>query len=148
MCYMTLLSTTSLENLSFGNNDLVRISKELPGLPEETYLGFANKWFIGSQAGCSCGFRHLYVTSVELGFGKPEDWFPEESSDILATHQVIALIRSLVEKGEKVDVVDAWADGKTEVQPLSGDIEVNLKDVGDESFRFFENYRFSFSNRT
>lgn len=29
---------------------------------------------------------------------------------------------------------------------LSGDIEVNLQMVGDASFRFFGNYRFSFAS--
>jgi hypothetical protein len=145
---MTLLSTTSSEDLAFGNNDLVRFSKVLPDLPEEKYLAFPNKWFIGSQAGCSCSFRHLYVTSVELGFGTPEDWYPEKVNDIAATHQVITLIRSLVEKNEEVDLIDAWADGKTEALPLDGDIEVNLKEVSNESFRFFENHRFSFESGT
>ena len=119
----------------------------MPGLPEEKYLAFPYKWFVGSQAGCSCSFRHLYITSVELGFGEPEDWFPEEENDITATHQVISVIRSLIERGERVDVIDAWDDGKTEAVPLGGDIEVNLKEVGNESFRFFENHRFSFDNR-
>ena len=144
---MTLLSTTSSEDLAIGNNDLVRFSRVLPGLPEEKYLAFPYKWFIGSQAGCSCSFRHLYVTSIELGFGTPEDWYPEEANDITATHQAISLIRSLIEKGEKVDVIDAWADGKAEAVPLSGDIEVNLTEVDNESFRFFENHRFSFESR-
>jgi hypothetical protein len=144
---MTLLSTTSAEDLSLDNSELVRMSTQLPDLPEKTYLAFPNKWFIGSQSGCSCSFRHLYVSSVELGFGEPEDWFPEEASDIEATHQVFTLIKSLVAKGEKVDVVDAWADGKSEVVPLSGDIEVNLKIVSENSFRFYENHRFTFANR-
>jgi hypothetical protein len=146
MCYMTLLSTTADIDLSLGNNDLVRFSRELPGIPEETYLGFKNKWFIGSKSGCSCEFRHLYVKSVELGFGLPEDWMPEEQSDIEATHQIIASIRSLVESGANVDCVDAWSQDQTVAAPLAGEVEVDLATVSNEAFRFFEMHKFVFSS--
>src|SRR5438046_635025 len=69
MCYMTLLSTDSTEDLELGNSSLVRFSREMPGLPGEIYLEHTNKWFIASRHGCSCGFRHLYGESVDLGFG-------------------------------------------------------------------------------
>lgn len=140
---MTLLSTTSHQDLALDNNDLVCLSSELPGIPEEQYLAFSNRWFVGSAAACSCSFRHA---SAELGFGVPEDWYHEEANDITATRQVIALIRSLLEHGAKVDVVDAWiGDPTPDELSLSGDIEVNLQMVDDASFRFFENYRFSFT---
>lgn len=147
MCYMTLLSTTSTDDLSLANNDLVRFSQELPGIPEEKYLVFPRKWFVGSKSGCSCSFRHLYVSSVVLGFGEPEDWFPEEASDVEATRQVIAAVRALVEKGHSVDLVDIWTHGQDEAGPLDGEVDVNLREVADASFRFFENHRFTFSNR-
>lgn len=144
MCYITVLSTTSKADLAIHNNDLVRFSKKLPGVPEEKYLAHPFKWFIGSKAGCSCELRHLYVSSVELGFGESEEWFPEEASDIEATKQVAATIRALVREGAKVDCVDAWAHGQNEAGPLGGDIEVNLAEVSDAAFRFFEMHRFSF----
>ena len=144
MCYMTLLSTTSDANLTLGNNDLVRFSQTLPGIPEEIYLRFKNKWYIGSQSGCSCEFRHLYIGSVELGFGLPEDWYPEGPHQIEATLQVIATIRSLVDSGESVECIDAWAHGEAAPTAIAGEIEVNLSELSDEAFRFFENHRFSF----
>ena len=73
MCYMILLSTDSEADLSLYNDKLIEFTSELPGLAEEALLNHPKKWFVGSQHGCSCGFRHLYVTSVELGFGVPED---------------------------------------------------------------------------
>ncbi len=144
MRYMTVLSTTSDADLAVGNNETVQFSRELPGVPEETYLRFKNKWYVGSKSGCSCEFRHLYVGSVELGFGPPEAWFPEAPSEIEATRQVIRSIRALVESGEKVDCVDAWAQGQESADPLAGDIEVDLTQVSDEAFRFFESHRFTF----
>ncbi|MDD5329720.1 MAG: hypothetical protein PHX38_06935 [Sulfuricella sp.] len=142
---MTLLSTTSTDDLSAGNNDLVRFSTELPGIPEQKYLAFAHQWLVGSASGCSCGFRHLHTSSVELGFGEPQDWYPEEAQDVEATRQVIAAIRALVEKGDHVDCMDAWAHGQPDAPPLNGEVEVNLGEVGDASFRFFENHRFTFT---
>ncbi|ASF47717.1 hypothetical protein CEK71_17495 [Methylovulum psychrotolerans] len=147
MCYMTLLSTTAEDDLAVNNNGLVRFSSELPGIPEEKYLSFKNQWYIGSQHGCSCGFRHLYTSSVELGFGEPQEWYSEEASDIEATLQVIAIIRKLVERGELVDCVDAWAHGQETAEPLEGDLEINLAKINDPSFRFFENRRFLFLNQ-
>ena len=143
---MTLLSTTADVDLSLENNDLVRFTRELPGIPEETYLGFKNKWFIGSKSGCSCELRHLSIPSVELGFGLPEDWFPEEQSDIEATRQIIASIRSLIENGANVDCVDAWSQYQTVAVPLAGEVEVNLATVSNEAFRFFEMHKFVFSS--
>ncbi len=144
MCYMTVLSTTSDADLAVGNSETVQFSRELPGVPEETYLRFKNKWYVGSNSGCSCEFRHLLVASVELGFGPPEDWFPEAPSDVEATRHVIRSIRALVETGEQVDCVDAWAHGQESADPLAGDIEVDLPQVSDEAFRFFESHRFTF----
>ena len=144
MYYMTVLSTTSQADLATHNNDLVKFSKALPGVLEEKYLAHPFKWFIGSKSGCSCALRHLCVSSVELGFGEPEEWFPEEASDIEATKQVAATIRALVTEGAKVDCVDAWAHELMDAAPLGGDIEVNLSEVSDTSFRFFEMHRFRF----
>ena len=144
MCYMTVLSTTSAADLSVDNNELVQFSKALPGVAEERHLAHEFKWFIGSKSGCSCEFRHLYVSSVELGFGEPEDWFPEEASDIDATRQVLRKIRSLVAEGEQVDCVDAWASDNKVDAPLAGETEVDLSAVSDAQFRFFEMHRFTF----
>ena len=124
------------------------MSRTLPGLPEETYLAFPNRWFVGSQSGCSCSFRHLSAGSAELGFGEPEDWFPEDTLAIEATLQAISLIRSLVKTGASVDVVDAWTGEDKELRPLDGDIEVDLEETHDGQFRFYENYRFTFARQT
>lgn len=146
MCYMTILSTTAEDNLSIYNNKLVQFSIELPNIPEEKYLAFENKWFIGSQSGCSCDFRHLCSYDADFNFGKPVDWYEEDEEDIEATRQVIAIIRKLIEKGASVDCVDVWAHGQQQAVSLSGDIYVNLAEIDDLAFRFIENYRFLFLN--
>jgi hypothetical protein len=141
---MTVLSTSVDTDLSINNNELVRFSRSLPGIPEEKYLAHQFKWFIGSKSGCSCELRHLYVTSVELGFGEPEAWFPEEASDIEATKQIFATIRALVEDGAQVDCVDAWTQDQPNPESLKGEVTVNCSEVSDTSFRFFEMHRFTF----
>jgi hypothetical protein len=143
MCYMTVLSTDSPEDLGPSSTPLVRFSREMPRLPEESHLAHAHRWFVASRHGCSCGFRHLYVDSVTLGFGEPQDWFPEEAADVEATREVSALIQRLLDGGARVDCVDAWAHGRPTAE-LAGTVHVHLGTVGDRGFRFFENHRFVF----
>jgi hypothetical protein len=141
---MTVLSTTSCTDLSLHNTDLIRFSRELPGVPEERFLTHAFKWFVGSRSGCSCDLRHLSAGSIELGFGEPEEWFPEESDEIDATRNFSEIVRNLVSLGEQVDCVDAWASDGQAAASLAGDIEVNLSAIRDTEFRFFERHRFTF----
>ena len=144
MCYITIISTTLDIDLTVHNNDLVKFSKALPGVPEEKYLAHPFKWYLGSRTGCGCGFRHLHPTSVSLGFGEPEEWSPEEPSDVEATKHIAAIIRSMVVDGGEVDCLDIWAHGQ-EVDPgLAGEIEINLSDITDAAFRFYERHRFTF----
>lgn len=145
MCYMLLLSTDSPEDLSAYNDSLIAFARELPGIPEESLLTHQARWFVGSAHGCSCGFRHLTVQSVELGFGEPVGWFPEESADIEATFKFIAIVRRLVEQGAQVECIDAWAHDDTPAA-LAGTVRVDLSVVTDRQFRFFENHRLIFES--
>lgn len=147
MCYMLFLSTDSQAELSESNTELLCFSKELPGLPEERLLEYPNKWFVGSAQGCSCGFRHLCSASIELGFGIPEDWFPEDADDIEATHQFIRVVRSLRASGAAVECIDAWCDDNHSVS-LKGTVQVNLDEIPDVAFRFYENQRLVFVGGT
>ncbi len=143
MCYVVVLSTDSPVDLSRRNDRLLAFSRELPARVNTGELAYGNRWFVGSAAGCSCAFRHLYVDSVELGFGEPVDWFPEEADDVAATRTFAGTIRALVEGGAHVDCIDAWDDGDT-TRALAGTIDVDLAQVSDAQFRFFENHRFVF----
>jgi hypothetical protein len=139
MCYALILSTTSRDDLSRLNNEAIRFDSELSDrLPFDKLL-YAHQWYVGSRTGCSCSFRHLY--GPEFDFSVPEDWFPEEQSDIQATLTFIRLIRSLALKGEKVDCIDVWESNSTEALHL---LPVNLSRIRDEEFRFFENHHFDF----
>ncbi len=143
MCYTLLLSTTSPEDLTVRNTQLVRFTKELPQIAEAAALTYEHKWYVGSKSGCSCSFRHLY--SIELGFGEPVEWYKEEPEDIDATLQVIQLIREVVARGESVDCVDAWPS--QEMQPAAiRKLNVDLSSIKNSEFRFFENHHFTFSN--
>lgn len=143
MCYMILLSTDSDKDLSAENDDLVLLCRELPGLPEEDLLEYEYRWFVGSRNGCSCGFRHLSVESVGLGFGEAVEWYPEESEDLQATRKFISLVRGLAEQGARVDCIDAWHHSLQQAK-LAGTIQVELSLLNDLDFRFYESHRFVF----
>ena len=145
---MTVLSTTSDADLTVHNSELVQFSRSLPGIDEEKYLEYPFKWYLRSKAGCSCEFRHLYIDSVSLGFGEPQEWFPEEPDQIAATGHIASVIRSMVASGARVDCVDAWAHGQEMADPLAGQVEVDLSEISDTQFRFFERYRLNFVART
>ena len=142
MCYALLLSTTSGDDLSQFNSEALRFERKIPNRLSSKDLLYPHQWYVGSRTGCSCSFRHLY--EPELGFGIPVDWSPEDEADIEATLKFIRLVRSLLTKGEKVDCIDLWAgsDAEDVVVPL---MLVNLDQIRDEEFRFFENYHFNFS---
>lgn len=145
MCYVLLLSTTSSDDLTVHNNELVHFSRELPKIAEVTELKYANKWYIGSKSGCSCSFRHLY--SVGLGFGEPVDWYKEEPEEIEATLQFVRTVRELLAKGHNVDCIDVWEH--QEMNPVPKDeLDVDLSSIKESEFRFFENHHFTFINAT
>ena len=142
MCYMVYMSTDCADDLSRQSSDLVRFGK--PSV--ETYspcpriLKHEHKWFIGSKSKCSCTFRHLCRDSVDLGFGAPEDWFPEEQDDIDATHQLYDILREIVHRGHHVEVLDCWSgDEEDDAVPL----DVSLAEVPVDHFRLFEGHVFT-----
>jgi hypothetical protein len=141
MCYELLLSTTSGDDLSQFNDGGITFGQSIPDHLATNALMYPNKWYVGSRTGCSCSFRHLY--EPDLGFGAPEDWFPEESSDIEATIKFIRLVRSLLAKGDRVDCVDLWEGHGDESRPPVS-MKVHLGSIRDEEFRFFENHHFDF----
>lgn len=144
MCYMTVLSTNSAFDLSVLNTPLLRFSRVLPGIHEEVYLQYSNKWFVGSEAGCSCSFRHLYIDSTDMGFGEPVEWYEEEPEHIQATAEFFRAVSFLVKEGAVADCVDAWQEGQSEAVPLQATVDISLSAVGEPAFRFFENNRFNF----
>ena len=139
MCYTVYLSTNSPKDLTSQNTGLVTFEKyyDEENDPVTNLLGNSNKWFVGSKAGCSCTFRHL--TSYDLGFGEPVDWYKEGQDEIFATLKLYDVIHSLVSAGHKVDLIDKWEGVSPESVQL---LEVSLKEVPPEAFRLYESYRF------
>ncbi len=81
------------------------------------------------------------MLSIELGFGEPEEWYPEDEDKLQATVELYRVIAPLVSEGYQVDCLDIWegavvADLKTKV--------VDLNAVSERAFRLFENYHFIF----
>ena len=140
MCYLLYLSTSSSEDLTRNNSDLINFQRlEITEDARLSLLRNQEKWFVGSKSGCSCTFRHLF--SVELGFGEPQDWFPEDEDQLRATAALYQVIARLVGAGNRVDCLDIWqgadeADIRTKV--------VSLNAVSEKAFRLFENYHFVF----
>lgn len=142
MCYSLILSTTTDEDLAVRNSEFVRFSRDLPGGVEAIQLQYPEVWYVGSKTGCSCTFRHL--NSPELGFGAPEDWYPEEADEVEATLRLIEIIRELVEHGFSVDCFDAWIEGDGSCAG-AGRINVDLGTLQDDAFRLIENHYFDFT---
>ena len=148
MCYVLVLATSSPADLSRWNTELVQFRRDMPtrgvASVEATALRYPFKWYVGSRSGCSCSFRHLYFNSVELGFGEPEAWFPEEPEDIAATLEFMAVVRTLVGQGHAVECIDAWEHGEPEPGEHC-EATILLGAMKDTEFRFFEGHRFTFS---
>ena len=143
MCYSIYLSTDSDLDLTRDNSALIQFSKESPPERYRPLLKYPNHWFVGSKSGCSCTFRHLY--SVELGFSEPIAWYEEGQDAIAATLAFIKLIRGILENGCRADCVDLWEGTPSEEVE---EILVDLDEIADEQFRFFENHHFSFHSST
>ena len=141
MCYALILSTTSDEDLSLMNTDMIRFGQPVADRYPMNALSYPNKWYVGSRTECSCSFRH--IVEPEQDFGIPEEWFPEEASNIEATLTLIGLVRSLIAKGEHVDCVDYW-EGDIDKHQFPVSITVDLSRIRDEEFRLFENHHFDF----
>ena len=141
MCYSVYLSTNNQKDLTEYNTELVilnRIAKN-----DETHfttlLKNPHKWYVGSKSGCSCTFRHL--TSTELGFGKPVDWYKEEQDEIDATGELFRLIRKLLNGGYSADIISIW-EGSDPENVIRMDID--LSQLDEFTFRLFENHQFIF----
>ena len=142
MCYSVYLSTDSEEDLARESTELVRFEKLLNGDPVMSLLEHENRWHVGSKSGCGCTFRHL--ASIELGFGAPVDWYPEEDDEIKATLSFQTVVRRMVREGHRVDCIDAWSGaGPMDIVVK----EVELEALADVEFRFFENHHFRFLSR-
>lgn len=140
MCYELYLSTSSTEDLTKRNSELVHFERPAhldSGLAE--ILTNPTKWFVGSKSRCSCTFRHL--AGGDLGFDEPQDWSPEEAENVRATGELYRVITSLVQDGHKVDCLDLWRGTEP---PQTRTMVVSLSSVPEKAFRFFENCHFVF----
>ncbi len=140
---MVLLSTTMDKGLAERSiPPFVTFERDLsrcePGVAD--LLRYSHKWYVGVRSACSCTFRHL--CQVAIGFGPPEEWYPEEPEEIEATKQFYDVVASLVSAGQRVDCLSHWAGTpKNAIKHL----DVDLASISREAFRFFENYHFTFS---
>jgi hypothetical protein len=139
---MVYISTDCADDLSAHTSDLVRFEK--PAVEKQRpcprILKHEHKWFVGSKSGCSCTFRHLCRESVELGFGQPQDWYPEEPDKINATRLLYGTLNDLIQRGCRVDLLDCWSgDENTDAVAL----DVSLSQVPADRFRMFEGYLFN-----
>jgi hypothetical protein len=141
MCYSLYLSTSSSEDLTRYNSELLKFQRldkaENAGL---IILRNRQRWYVGSKSECSCALRHL--PSVELGFGEPVAWYPEDADDLKATAELYRVIARLVSEGHQVDCLDIWEGA--DLTAISEQV-VNLDAVSETAFRLFENYHFVFA---
>jgi hypothetical protein len=140
MCYELYLSTSSSEDLSKYNSQLVHFERR-EHLDDKIAGTLQNgtKWFVGSKTGCSCTFRHL--AGGDSGFDEPQNWFPEDEDNVKATAELYRVIATLVQRGDKVDCLDVWpATEPVEIKTM----RVSLSAVPEKAFRLFEDYHLVF----
>jgi hypothetical protein len=143
MCYLIYISTDSSEDLSQHNSALIRFEKDYGNYAPEVLdlLQYEYPWYVASKAGCICTFRHL--SSIELGFAEPVDWYEESSNEIEATRIFYDIASSLILSGKNIDCIEIWTGTrKDQIQHL----KVDLSSIRRDEFRFFENHHFVFSN--
>ena len=144
MCNLVFLSTDSPEDLATNSSedlDLTFTKATLEDLQQiHRNLAHENVWFLSHFGGCSCHFRHVIAGNVQFDFRDPQDWDDEDEDDIQATVAVYKVIKGLVENGFSVDIIDFENEPPEEFIEL----EVDLGQVPQSAFRFFENYRFNF----
>jgi hypothetical protein len=139
---MVYLSTDSDRDLSQDDRPPLLMFQKDPAEPDPgiSLLRHPHQWFVGAMGACSCYFRHLY--SIELGFGPPEDWCPEDAEAVKATQQFYEVVAALLAAGNRVDCVSQWRG--TPAGAIDH-LDVDLAVVSREAFRFFENHHFAFS---
>jgi hypothetical protein len=145
MCYGVYISTDSPKNLAEFDSEFVRFEKvtDPNSNPCIGLLDFPNKWYVGSKTGCSCTFRHLPPSVVELWFSEPVDWYEEEQDDLDATRELYGRLSDILSSGHQLDLVDLWEGSQERSQ--SGDIttlDVSLDDVSEREFHMLENHKF------
>ena len=144
MCYLVYLSTTNREDLSHLSSTLYHF---LPLTTEDDLalvklLDHPILWYLECQyGGCSCHFRYL-CEGNDMAFAPPADWSPEEVDDIEATKTVYDVLAKMLADGHKVDIIAVWDDAQAEAITVR---DVSLSEVDRDSFRFFENHKFNFS---
>lgn len=140
MCYELYFSTSSSEDFAKYSSESVHFER-----PEHLANDIGGillnpaKWYVGSQSGCSCTFRHTFEDDLE--FREPQDWCPEGEDEIRATIELYRIIATLVHGGHHVDCLDIWSG----MEPIGiNTISVSLGTVPEKAFRFFENCHFVF----
>jgi hypothetical protein len=142
MCYIVYLSTDSDRDLSPENRPPLLTFEKDPARPEPGcgLLRHPHRRFVGAAGACSCGFRHLH--SIDLGFGPPQAWYPEDAENIEATKQFYDVVAGLLAAGNRVDCVAQWE--ATDADAIAH-LDVDLAAVWREAFRFFEDHHFTFT---
>ena len=137
------MSTDFPGDLTQHNSILINFNKYFSDFKPEIadLLLYKNHWYVGSKSGCSCTFRHL--SSVEIGFGKPVDWYKENSDEIEATRIFYNVAIRLISLGNKLDCIEIWSGTKIDQIKC---LKVDLSTINRDDFRFFENHHFIFSN--
>jgi hypothetical protein len=141
MCYVLCLSTSSDDDLTRFNSDLISF-EPLADEDDDEGIGILtnpHRWYVSARTGCSCAFRHL--ADGKLVFDEPQDWFPEEQDDIEATAELCRVIDALLVVGYEADCLDRWCDASLDaIQSM----KVDLRAVSEQAFRLFENHHFVF----
>lgn len=140
MSYIIFISTDCEDDLKKRNCELVRFTRELPFDIEAGLLSNKNVWHVKSKEDSGGPFRH---SPEPNSFALPQDWYPEDKADIEATIIFMDTVRYILQNEFDVDCINMWChDASWSGDPVK--MTVDLSDIKNEEFRFFENHIFEF----
>lgn len=148
MCQVLLISTDQWINLKEFNCEDISFTQCLPDYVPEIYeMKFENRWYIAGypdENSCSCHFR---IRPLSLGFSKQEDWFYENEQSIQATKIAYDILKSLMDKQIKFEIIVSWTQGSinTDVNTIH-DINLDFTNVDQDKFCFIENSRMLYAH--
>lgn len=129
MCYAIYLSTTDCEDLSKSSCEHFKVQALEPNSEACRSLTHPYRRALLSRfGGCSCHFRH--VANERPDFGPVEGWSPEDADDVEATAAAYELLRQILARNHKLEVLDLWNDASEAIRFA----EVRLSEVPRDHF--------------
>lgn len=135
MCYSVYIGTNQKQTTTtWKEGETLLCLRELSKDDEivKTKFSKTNIYYVGADKGCSCGFAWTKCNIEDFND-------PEEQERKKSPQKLIDLIASLTEK-ESIEFYCCWVGDWNE--PITKNLEIDIKDVGLDKFYFMEEKQF------